>query len=258
MDIAATAVATANPPAEPPACVFPIGLSSCPFTSPTGLFGSNGCGVNIKFIDSNGQVDSTNTAAWLNMGGAGAPADGWPNYLQNQVNAANNNACAAPPTLGTQHGVNNGMITPAFDATVAAFKAHFGGTHEIKNAAGDTTYNGPGWEISVPIIQTEPCPPAGITGDHKIIGWTRMVMTQAWDNTGNNKSPIGEGCVVSNDKDTETWKYCTMAKKDLPKALSTGNSRSLWGYYSCQMSNKPPVVEPLPRAALATKLRLVR
>ena len=257
MSVQTSAVAVANPPANPPACVFPMGMSSCPFTSPSGIFSSQGCGVNIKFVTSSGQSDSTNTAAWVNMSGTGTPNS---QSLVDQINNASNGAgCGANPGIGNNVGTNNGMDTPAFNAATAALKAHFDPavTHTIKDSNGNVTYSGPGWEIAVPVIQTS-CPPSGITGDHQVLGWTKMVMTQAWDNTGNNKPGIGEGCVVNNSADSFTWQYCQMAKKDLPSSLSGGNSRSLWGYYSCTISASPPVENPVPRAALATKLRLVR
>lgn len=261
MSVQTSAVAVANPPANPPACTFPMGVSSCPFTSSSGIFSSNGCGVNIKFVTSSGQADSSNTAAWVNMAGAGTPNS---NSLVDQINAASSGiGCGANPGIGNNVGTNNGMDTPAFNAVVTALKAHFdpGVTHQIKNSSGTVTYNGPGWEIAVPVIQTA-CNADGstssITGDHQIIGWSKMVMTQAWDNTGNNQEKIGEGCVVNNTADSTTWQYCQMTKSQLPDALKGGNARSFWGYYSCEISPSPPVENPVPRAALATKLRLVR
>ena len=266
MNVAASAVATSNPPNWPPTpCVFPIGLSSCPFTGGE-VFSSEGCGKPIKFVTSNGQADSTNTAAWLNLGGTGTPSA---SYLRDQIAAASSGSCnTSPPAVNTSVGTQNGMTASVFGDLRDAFKAQFnasvssGTMYDVKDSQGNVTYHGPGWEVWVPVIQTE-CDASGntqaIVSTHTIIGWTKFVMTQAWDSTGANPSKIGLGCVVENTYDTKTWPYCQATdQSQLPSGLQGGASRSLFGVYSCALVDTTPTQNPAPRSALATKLRLVR
>jgi hypothetical protein len=222
--------------------------------------------VSIKFITSNGKSDSSNTAAWVNLAGAGNPK---PQDLQDEIKGAGKESCPqdAKP-VDTTVGVQGGMDANVFDTLRDTFKTEFnqsvssGTIHTVKDSTGKEIYKGPGWEVWVPVVQTD-CNADGstknITGDRKITGWTQFVMTQAWDTTGQNKSPIGIGCVVENDKDTATWPYCKETDpKKLPSGLQGGKSRSIFGVYACNISPKPPTPVPTPRSALATKLRLVR
>lgn len=266
MTVATSAIATSAQPMYPPVpCVFPIGLSSCPFTQGE-VFSSKGCGKPIKFITSNGQADSTNTAAWVNMAGAGTPSA---SDLRTQIANAVSGNCSSPPAVNTQVGTNNGMSNSVFGDLRDAFKAKYLASYgdstnwpTITDSDGNVVYHGPGWEVWVPVIQTA-CNADGstgsITGDHTIIGWTRFVMTQAWDSTGNNQEKIGLGCVVSNSYDSQTWPWCQATESSqLPEGLQGGASRSIFGIYACGMSNAPPTILPGPRSALSTKLRLVR
>src|SRR5262245_9500667 len=88
-------IAIANPPLTPPptACLFPIGVGSCPFQGPTSL----GCGATITFITSSNQGGGagclappcSNTSAWVNLTGTSTPNTP---SLQNAINnAAGNN-----------------------------------------------------------------------------------------------------------------------------------------------------------------------
>src|SRR5687767_3492094 len=264
----ASSIATSAQPMYPPTpCVVPIGLSSCPFTQGE-VFNSKGCGKPIKFVTSNGQADSTNTAAWINMAGAGTPSA---DALRDQIaGAASGNCNQQPPAVNTAVGTNNGMANSVFTDLRDAFKTKFtesaNGSPDnwptVTDSDGAVAYHGPGWEVWVPVIQTQ-CDANGntgaITGEHNIIGWTKFVMTQSWDSTGGNKEKIGFGCVVSNPHDTQTWPYCQQSDPaQLPEGLQGGASRSMFGVYSCGISPAPPTVLPGPRSALSTKLRLVR
>jgi Putative Tad-like Flp pilus-assembly len=257
LPVSGSAIAVGNPPALPPpnSCVFPIGLSSCPFQN-NQVFTSGGCGKTIKFITSNGKADSTNTAAWVNMGGSGTPT---PSTLNAQIDAAEAGQCNAnPPTVGDTVGTNNGMAANVFQNLKDAFVANFNKsvsmhtTYTIKDTSGHVVYNGPGWQVYVPIIQTA-CNADGTTqainGDHTLVGWTRYVMTQAYDTTGQST-----GCAVSNPADSATASYCT----NPPPELKGGGSRSIFGYYDCGMIESPPTVQPVPRAAIANRLKLVK
>ncbi|HEY3068132.1 MAG TPA: TadG family pilus assembly protein [Methylomirabilota bacterium] len=251
------AVAIANPPQLPPpqSCVFPIGLSSCPFQN-GGAFSSSGCGVNVKFITSNGQAGSTNTAAWVNMNGPGTPNA---QQLNAQITAAQNGNCnATPPSVGNSVGTNNGMANNVFQTLKDAFVAKFNQSvashtnYMVKDVHDNIVYNGPGWQVYVPVIQTQ-CNANGttqaITQDHTVIGWTRFVMTQAWDTSGHSS-----GCAVSNPADAVTSPWCT----NPPEELRGGASRSIFGYYECGLIDSTPVLDPTPRAALGNRLRLVK
>jgi hypothetical protein len=267
LTVATSAIATSAQPMYPPVpCVFPIGLSSCPFSQGE-VFNSKGCGKPIKFVTSNGQADSSNTAAWINMAGTGTPSAA---DLRTYVEQAVNGSCdRTPPQVNTQVGTNNGMSNSVFTDLRDAFKAKFNASvadsanwPTIKNSDGDVVYHGPGWEVWVPVIQTA-CDANGntqsIVGDHTVVGWTQFVMTQAWDSTGGNQEKIGLGCVVNNSYDSGTWPWCQVTDPaQLPEGLQGGASRSIFGIYACGMSNSPPAILPGPRSALATKLRLVR
>jgi hypothetical protein len=259
LPVRAQAVAVSNPPLQPPpqSCVFPIGLSSCPFTN-AGIFSSSGCGVPVKFITSNGQVGSTNTAAWVNMNGTGVPN---PPQLRAQIAAAVAGACdTSPARAGTDVGTQNGMDADVFQDVKNAFVTKFnqsrssGTNYLVRRLDNSIAYNGPGWEVYVPVIETTNCAdgvPGPINGVHEIVGWTRFVMTQAFDNTG---APAQRGCAVSNPADTQTAPWCT----NPPAELTRNGGRSLFGYYECGVIQSPPVMDPVPRAALGNRLRLVK
>jgi hypothetical protein len=259
LPVRAQAIAIANPPQLPPpnTCVFPIGLSSCPFQN-GGAFSSSGCGVPIKFVTSNGQAGSTNTAAWVNMSGTGTPSA---QSLNAQITAARTGNCnTTPPGVGADVGTNNGMANNVFQALKEAFVEKFNQSanatppinYVVKDVHDSIVYNGPGWQVYVPVIQTQ-CNANGTTqaivNDHMIIGWTRFVMTQAWDTTGQSS-----GCVVSNPADRVTSPWCT----NPPEELQGGASRSIFGYYECAMMESTPVLDPVPRAALGNRIRLVK
>jgi hypothetical protein len=257
LPVSASSIAVANPPALPPpnSCVFPIGLSSCPFQN-NEVYTSSGCGKTIKFITSNGQADSSNTAAWVNMSGSGTPT---PSTLNAAIDAAETGQCNSnPPAVGSTVGTNNGMAANVFQNLKQAFITNFnnsvaqGKTYTIKDSQDQTMYSGPGWEVYVPIVETN-CTADGSTqaiqGDHKLIGWTRFVMTQAYDTTGQST-----GCAVENPYDSATASYCT----NPPPELNGGASRSIFGYYDCGMIQSPPTLEPVPRAAIGNRLRLVK
>src|SRR5262245_53082385 len=96
--IGATAFAVSNPPSTPPVsgCTFPIALSMCPFST-NNIFTANGCGKTVKFTTSNGQADSTNTAAWVDLTGTGTNASTIQTEVNNAGNAAPGAACNPAP-----------------------------------------------------------------------------------------------------------------------------------------------------------------
>jgi hypothetical protein len=256
MNVAASAVATANPPETAPtdACLFPIGVGSCPFQGNTSL----GCGATITFITSSNQGDGagclappcSNSAAWVGLDPNLAPN---PSNLVDQINAAANGQCGGSPLkTGDNIATNNGMQTPTMNAVRDAFiqKYNASGTVEVLDSNGNATYSGKGWKVYIPIIETA-CPAGAISGDHKVIGWTEFVMTQVIT-SGN--------CAVENHYSGNPWdaigKTPNCSGTNVPQ--NSGALRAIFGYYSCNIIPVNPNPLPGPRSALATRLRLVR
>lgn len=266
MSIAATAIATSNPPLNPPpdGCLFPIGVGDCPFQGNTSL----GCGAPITFITSSGKDDDgdgeddgagclappcTNTAAWVNL--AGGPVN--TPYLQGAIQGAANGAC--PTTdyqTGDEEGIptGNGMNQSVMNVLEAAFIQKWNESENnpvtIRNSDDEVVYEGQGWKVFIPVLDTD-CPAAAITGEKQIVGWTEFVITQV----------INKGkCAVANHWDGNQWDplgetpNCTATS--LPE--NSGALRAIFGYYSCTIIPVDSVPRPMPRSALGTKLRLVQ
>jgi hypothetical protein len=255
LSVRGEAIATSNPPANPPedTCVFPIGLSDCPFTD-AGSFTSQGCGVPITFISSSGQdpgaPSGTNTAAWINLSGEGTPSAG---NLSQTISAMADGTCPSSALeVGDPVGTNNGMIQSVMDTLEPIFVNEYNtsGTIVVEDVNGEIAYEGQGWEVYVPVLDTE-CPPQAITGAHEIIGWTRFVMTQV----------INRGqCAVANHTPVDNaWDpLCPPPNgtgENVPQ--NSGSFRAIFGYYACDLEPAPPNPAPAPRSALATRLRLV-
>jgi Putative Flp pilus-assembly TadE/G-like len=259
MNIAASAVATANPPATvpPDACLFPIAVGDCPFQGNTSL----GCGAAITFITSSNQGNGagclappcSNTAAWASLEPSQDPTP--PNIQQQITNAANGACTGSPLQTNNTIAVNNGMAQPTMDMLSTTFVNQFNssGTVSVADSNGNTTYSGPGWKVYIPVIHSTSCPAQALTGTPTIVGWTEMVITQVidkgkcavvnhWNGGSNPWDPLG---ATPNCKGT-----------NVPK--NSGALRAVFGYYSYKIIPTNPVPTPTPRSALATKLRLVR
>src|SRR5262249_14941546 len=104
------AIAISNPPvqAPPTACLFPIGVGSCPFQGPTSL----GCGATITFITSSNNSTGagclappcSNTAAWVNLTGTTTPNTP---SLQSAITNAGGTCPTSPLQTGDPLGTNN-------------------------------------------------------------------------------------------------------------------------------------------------------
>ena len=266
MDVAAVAIATANPPATvpPDACVFPIGVGDCPFQRDEGTQNALGCGATITFITSSGNPGDegagclappcTNTAAWVSVVPGQDP--NVPN-VQAQINAAKGGGCGSALQTNDNIDVNNGMAQPIMNTLEAAFKEMWleSGTQTVTDSEGNTTYSGKGWKVYIPVIDTD-CPSGAIAGSKKIVGWTTMVITQVinkgkcaventWHRPNNPWDPIGKGGTGENCLGTSA-------------PSNSGSLRAVFGYYSCELIKTNPNPLPGPITALATKLRLVR
>ncbi|MGH7265703.1 MAG: pilus assembly protein TadG-related protein [Candidatus Rokuibacteriota bacterium] len=257
LPVQAGAIAIANPPATipPSACTFPIGSTACAFKDPSGTFTSDGCGTTITLISSSGsdpsveQPAGTNTGAWVNLNGTGNPSA---QDLKNAIEAAANGAGCNGSSLnvGDDIGANNGMVESAFKVLEDAFATKFASSpiYTVKDNQGNVTYEGQGWEVFIPILESE-CPPKPINGDHKILGWSRMVMTQVV----RNKTGSSSRCVVDNPNDLKSKPYC-----DNPDSLHE-SARAVFGYFECtKFDDVNPNPTPGPIGALADHVKLVR
>ncbi len=241
--MSAQSIATSNPPNTAPGCVLPIGVTTCQFSN-GGAFTSQGCGTSVTFTTSSGHItgttSGTNTAAWVNLVGGNANGP----YLIDAINAAANGTCVANPVAGQPVEANNGMQNNVMDAFAAAFVTAYNAssTHTIKDPDGNTVYSGKGWEVYVPLIQTT-CPPTTINETYTIQTFSKFVFTQVIHH---------KACTVSNPADGNTSTIC--ANPSDPSYPQ----EAIFGYFDCAKLDSTPTKIPVPRAALATKLHLVR
>jgi hypothetical protein len=259
LTVSAEAIAWAPPPASPPptSCVFPVAVSACSFNSGGTGATSSGCGTTIQFTSSSDASQiGANTAAWVGLdpnGSVNAPD------TSSAVDAAASGNCG--PSLiqtGDTVPVNNGELASVIKNHVKpAFADKYNASPELVVYAQDgttVTYQGKGWEVFVPVVDTgSTCPPGAITGGKTIVGWTRMVITQVLDNNGE--------CTVANHWAGNPWDSKCFASKNgtAPAGSPTvvqGNT-GIFGYYDCQYTPSPPATSPGPISARA-KLKLVR
>jgi len=266
LPISAAAIATSNPPANlpPQTCMFPIGLSSCFFGGNTSL----GCGSTVSFTSSSDEsAVGANTGAWIGMFPTCPTSDGRPcdsNASANDTSNAIDNA-ANPPGGACNSILQNGDTVPANNGLQASvFNQHLiphfinkynaSGTLTVLKADGSTAYEGKGWDVFVPVIDTGPtCPPGAVNGSRQIVGFTRFVVTQVRNNNGQ--------CAVANHWAGNPWdSKCYTNKNGTATDLSPGDTgaRGVYGYYDCTYIPAPPVNQPMPRTALGTRLRLVK
>jgi hypothetical protein len=91
------------------------------------------------------------------------------------------------------------------------------------------------------MLVSTPCPPGPITGQKQILTFSKFVVTQIFDQNS--------GCVISPNPDPQAASYCGTTDNSL---------RAVFGYFRCDQLGQVATLDPVPRAALATKLRLVR
>jgi len=265
LPVSAQAIAIANPPANPPptGCMFPIGLSSCSFGGNT----SAGCGATVTFISSSdSSAVGANTAAWISMlptcatSGGGPCADNLNSpSVAAAVDAAGSGQCPAS-TLHTgtsEVQTTNGMVASVYNNhLIPSFIQKYNASDQlvVKKGDGSDSYVGKGWEVYVPVIQTPGgCPPGAINGAEQVVGFTRFVITQVRNNNGD--------CAVANHWNPNPWdSKCFTNKNGTATSLTPGDTgaRGVYGYYDCTYYSSPPVPTPVPRTALATRLRLVK
>jgi Flp pilus assembly protein TadG len=266
LPVSAQAIAIANPPRNPPptGCMFPIGLSSCFFGGNTSL----GCGATVTFISSSDQsAVGANSSAWVSMLPTCGTSGGGP--CANNVNAPSTAAAIDAAASGQcpastlQAGTsevesNNGMTASVYNNhLIPKFieKYNASGALTVYQSDGTTvSYQGKGWEVWVPVVQTlGGCPPGAINGSLQVVGFTRFVIAQVRNNNGD--------CAVANHWQGNPWdSLCFTNKNGTATSLSPGETgaRGVYGYYDCTYYPSAPIPTPVPRTALATRLRLVK
>ena len=255
---AAQAVAIANPPATP-GCgtpILPIAVAPCAFKDAGGAFNnSNGCGTGITWISSSGggsqntcnqpnAPQTCNTAAWTSLDGTSNPN---PPYLKPAIQNAGspNPTCNATVGSGQDTILQNGMDNTVFKTlrdTFVASRVTPLPSGDVLKADGSVAYqasNG-GWETGVMVVESD-CPPKAMNGERKILTYSKFVVTQIFDQ--------GNRCIVSPNYDSQAAAYCS---------TSHPNWRIVFGYFRCDQLGHMATLDPVPRAALAQKLRLVR
>jgi Putative Flp pilus-assembly TadE/G-like len=257
LPIAANAIAVSNPPALP-GCntpILPIAVTPCAFyDAGTGQYNnSNGCGTGLTWISSNricdnspGSAQSCNSAAWASLDGTN-----WTN-AQHQGAISNagleNPACNATAPAGTNTYLDNGMVQPTFNLLRDTFLANRtstlpgGDIMKVVNGSPVVAYQGSwgGWEVGVMMVQSA-CPPGPLTGTSQILNYSKFVVTQVFDQNS--------GCVVSPNMDPQAAAYCGTSDPSL---------RAIFGYFLCDTLGQVATLDPVPRSAIATRLRLVR
>jgi Flp pilus assembly protein TadG len=258
----ADATAVSNPPNTlcPGCCLFPIGVTQCSFTT-GGTPGSQGCGQPVSTFTS----ANVNTAAWIQTDPAKIAAGVQPsaNDTKNAIDAAAGGTCVTgSPTAGVQDPAQNGMDESAFRKLAACnanqctngpgtngyFITNYntGPVYTTLDLNNNITYQGHGWQVFVAVIDTD-CPPGPINQTHQLLTYSRLVITQVINNGY---------CAVQNHYPGNAW------DANCPPPNGTGtrtsNLNAIFGYFSCAPIDSLPLPIPAPRAALGTKIKLVR
>ena len=266
LTISADAIGVANPPASipPDGCLFPMGVTKCPFVGAGGSYGTSGCGQPFS-TQSN---TPTNTSGWIqtDQSVADPSQTSTPTAAQTRaaVNAAAGNCNGTTLKVGEYIGTQGGQDASVYNGTgqeaglgqcnssggacsgLFVNKFNASSTLTLKDKDDNTTYNGKGWEVYVPVLDT-PCPPGQFNGALKILTFGRVIITQVIN---------GGYCAVPNHYPGNLWDSMCPA----PNGLASGrdpNLKAVFGYYDCQKFDAPPVAVA-PVAALGTRLRLVK
>lgn len=267
LEVRAQSIAVANPPAtvgcdEP---ILPIGVTSCNFfDAGTGAFNnSSGCGTGLTFISSQticdnspGSPQTCNTATWVSLDGSNPNT----NYLINKIQNAGDpdGSCSATLKTGDDADVNNGMIDPVFKAMADAFVANradtlpsgdvCAGECDGSNVVYPATSGG--WETGVVLLDTE-CPPGPMGNTETIATYSHFVVTQVFYKQ--------QGCVLLPNPDPQAEQYCYDIAPDGTKTPRKDNDfRAIFGYFRCGEFGDISTPQPVPRAAVAPRLRLVQ
>ena len=262
MTVAAMSVAVSNPPAtigcgEP---LLPLAVTQCNFRDGnTGAFSSQGCGTGLQFIRSNrecnneaGSPQSCNTATWASMDGSSTPNAP---YLRDAIRGAGSPGgnCGNFVDSGQTTPTNNGMLDAVFRELADVFLANR--VQPLPNdvcgpggCGNGIVYprEGGGWRVAVLMIETA-CPPGPMSGEHRVLTYARFVVTQVFYKQ--------DGCVVQPNPDPQAQAYC-YNEDGTPRR--DNDFRALFGYFECDRLGETAAREPLPRAAVAPRMRIVQ
>jgi Flp pilus assembly protein TadG len=267
----AFSVGVSNPPQFPPACPLPFAPTYCSFVGDNG-FNSSGCGAYATFASSSGHIpgidpSATNTSAWVQMN---PPGTGTPNKNDTQAaldafTSGNCNTLSDGEQLGATNGQGDNAATfrdwlqTQWNVSGRPLFTNFGSSTSYGippqsppqplTKDGQTVFAGVGLKAVVPIIDI-PGGTSACTGGVQAINQARTIQTFAWFVVTQATDQQGN-CALPPENDLGSQGFCN----------ATGNNRVqnvVFGYYDCGNTLGPPVIHPAPRAALATKLRLVQ
>lgn len=251
LPVGATATAWSPPPAQPSGCPFPVGLSSCFFNSGGDPNTSVGCGATVTFITSSDQSQlGANVAGWVDItqGATNVNSQQTAQYVDDA--AAGN--CSGPyAQTGDQVPTGGGMFQNVFSQNIKpAFQQIYASSpnHQVLDVNDNVVYDGPGWKVALPVIDTGAmCPPGSqINQSNTVVGWTSMVITQVLDQGGE--------CAVANHWPGNSWDARCLATKNgtaqsLQDPMVHPANRGIFGYYECEYTQSPPAPIPGPIAA---------
>jgi Flp pilus assembly protein TadG len=266
LTISADAIGVASPPASipPDGCLFPMGVTQCPFVGAGGSYGTSGCGQPFS-TQSN---TPTNTSGWIQTNQSSPDPSGTSTPTANQtraaVNAAAVNCNGTTLKVGEYVGTQGGQDASVYNGTgqqpglgncnssgaacsgLFVDKFNASSTITLKDKDDNTTYEGKGWEVYVPVLNT-PCPPGQFNAPMQILTFGRVIITQVIN---------GGYCAVANHYSGNLWDNLCPAPNGFASTRDS-NLKAVFGYYDCKKFDAPPV--PIaPVAALGTRLRLVK
>ncbi len=274
----AMSVAISAAPMLPPegACAFPFAVSACPFVD-SATYGSVGCGTMITFINNN-----VNTAGWVSVTGAATQDEANrlnvnANNTRNEVTAAYDTTMAsgtcpfaAPPGgswVKGQNGMDQSVYSPISNCDSHGLNCsgyfntiyNTGTIHTVYAKDGTTkTYEGPGWEVYIPVVSDgnvpPTCPPGSFNQGLLVTSYARIIVAQVI-NGGycgvSNNNPLPDGSIPP-------WSSMCPGPNGQSLNPPDTNLRAIFAFFDCKEWDSAPTPVPAPTASLADHLRLVQ
>ncbi len=256
LSTSAESIAIAPAPAMPPViqCPFPIAVCDP---------GAGACGQALIF-----QQPSVNTSGWI-KGICGE------NNIRKEIDnaAAPGGNCSCPETssvdVDMQNGENNGAYKEIADCRPSGCSGLFVDyytsdvakniTHQVCSEPqpdgscppDKIVYNGPGWQIYIPVIQ---CDGGPINGWHQVNKYSRFTVTEVWSY---DKCAVINATVTNGKKGP--WPKACGGAGDAPGITDPpGNKWIMYGYFECTSWYAPPSPVVTPPLSISTVLKLVR